>query len=155
MSDIGNLENEIAELKRKRDGTISRAAAVLESEGRALDTQIAQANERVRLAKAAEGAKQVQANTDRLRDAVARFCNHAGLLEDALANAVDSRDREWAVLEAIKAITSLQAALRPRQSHGRSYRFADDARTVVMRNDGVSFVWPPNTNIGNVNGRIA
>ena len=59
------------------------------------------------------------------------------------------------MLEAVKAISSMQAAMRPRQMHSRTYAFADPARTIVRRNDGVSFVWPPNTNISNVNGRIA
>jgi hypothetical protein len=86
---------------------------------------------------------------------VARFCNHAALLEGALANAVDPRDREQAVLEAIKAVRSLEVAFRPRQTHGRTYTFADDKRTIVRRNDGASFVWPPDTNISNVNGRVA
>jgi hypothetical protein len=104
---------------------------------------------------AAEAAKQVQANAATLHEHTARFCNQAALLEDALCLAVDRADREQAVIEALKAVRSLEVAFRPRQTHSRTYAFADPAHTIVRRNDGASFVWPPNTNISNVNGRIA
>jgi hypothetical protein len=152
MSDV---ESELRELRARRDGVINRAAALLESEGRALDGQIEQAASRVEAERAAKAAEQVRANTSALHDAVAAFCNHSALLESALGLAVDVRDREQAVLETIKSISSLQAALRPRQTHSRTYAFADPAHTIVRRNDGASFVWPLDTNISNVNGRVA
>jgi hypothetical protein len=36
-----------------------------------------------------------------------------------------------------------------------TYKFADPAHTVVARDDGKSFAWPPGTNVANINGRIA
>jgi hypothetical protein len=152
MSDV---ESELRELRAKRDGVINRAAALLANESSSLDAEIAQAEARWQAAKAAEAAELERANTTALRDAVARFCNHAALLEDALANVVNSPDREWAVLEAIKAVRSLEVAFRPRQTHGRTYKFVDAARTIVQCSNGQSFVWPPNTNISDVSGRIA
>jgi hypothetical protein len=155
MTTAPELESELRELRARRDDTIAAAVAVLEGEGRALDTQIAAASARMEAAKAAEAAERRRIDTAALRDAVARFCNHGAALEDALGKAVDARDREWAVLEAIKAVRSLEVALRPRQMHSRTYAFADDARTVIRRNDGATFVWPLNTIISNVNGRVA
>jgi hypothetical protein len=89
-----------------------------------------------------------------LRDAVAAFCNCAALFENTLANAVNSPDREWVVKETLLAISSLQAALRPRQSHGRSYRFADPEETVVIRDDGASFSWPRDSSHSHTNPRL-
>jgi hypothetical protein len=100
-----------------------------------------------------EIAEPKQASTAALHDATARFVNHAAELEGALANAVDSPDREWAVLEAIKAITSLQVALRPRQTH-RKYRFGNAEETVVVRDDGASFSWPRDPSQSHTNPRL-
>jgi hypothetical protein len=36
-----------------------------------------------------------------------------------------------------------------------TYKFADPAHTVIARDDGKSFAWPPGTNAANINGRIA
>jgi hypothetical protein len=98
----------------------------------------------------ADAAKQDAAA---LRDAVAAFCNCAALFENTLANAVNSPDREWVVKETLLAISSLQAALRPRQTR-RKYRFGNAEETVVVRDDGASFSWPRDPTHSHQNPRL-
>jgi hypothetical protein len=152
---LSDLEKAEADLRARRDNIISRAAALLDGEASALDAQIAEAAARVEAAKAEERAEQERVLTTALNEAVTSFCTQVARLEEAFEKAVASTAREDAASEVRNAITSLQASLRPRQVHSRTYTFKDAERTIVRRNDGQSFLWPPGENIGNVGGRVA
>jgi hypothetical protein len=154
MTDIEKIETEIAELRARRDHTIGRAAAILDNESRALDAEIEQAAARVEAAKAAEAAEQERANAVALHDAAQHFSACAAQVTEALARAVNSSDREQVVLMVIRAIEDVRAALAPRQTHGRTYRFLDPEETVVVRNDGARFSWPRDPTNADANPRL-
>jgi hypothetical protein len=129
----------LSELRRKRAGAISAAAALLAEETKALDAEIAVLEADAKRAAEAEAAERERMKAAALVDAAQRFVASAATLYEALGTAAPDAELTRQILQ---SIADVNTALRPRQT-GCSYHFADPQHTIVMRDDGAIICeWP-------------